>query len=510
MSQLRGLPQRERDRLLGLYRSLVVPGDVPPKYHVKRFKIGWIAATWTDETPRSLDNYTLHRHLLGNLMVAARWHPSDLVSCIVFDIDVARTRFSPRARTGCVLDSVRKRLDALRRALAPCELQAIRSSGSGGVHAYLFLTKPRRGDVVRSVVIERLCAASIKIRPGQLEVWPANQVLRLPLGQGSYLLAADMTPICATVKAQGVFRNVPASIDHLASFKRRHAVSLDSLRVSTTPSLRVDQDSSGKIERSTPRKPSRQRRRGSSVRPPTMSHHDDTEVSFRDDIEASHDGISEYGARYRQASRRVYWLRVTRGLAPDETLQEFERWLRTGSHTSKDLESDRRAEVIRGMLRDAGSYIAQLNRRIASGDLTPGTGGRMAMSALVNHLRGEHGRGWREVARAALTVKDIEAVQHLPANVRPSVEVVHGLLRMAAARFGKSTFQISMAARTLQTIAGGRTRPVVDAEGRRVRQLAVSAYKGVLRILERLGVASLTTDAQLGKRARIFEITLPS
>lgn len=90
------------------------------------------------------------------------------------------------------------------------------------------------------------------------------------------------------------------------------------------------------------------------------------------DLNESEGGVYAPHQRYDQGLRRLFDLRVRQGLSAADTIAEHECWLREGTHRSNDLQQHPE-RTIRRMVKDAGSYLAHLQRGIDAGRLQPVT-----------------------------------------------------------------------------------------------------------------------------------------
>jgi hypothetical protein len=504
MRRLSTLSRDDLDIVLRAYRRWVVPGDRWPLMFLK-LRGGWRAAKQrrTGALTR-LSDYYLEKHLRGHLMVGARWRLDEdfAVRLAVIDVDADR-RVRSRSRRRSPFNV---RVRAIRVALRGIGHLAIRSSSSTGVHFYIFLDRAYPAPRVRAALQSLLEAAELRIAPGEIEIWPSRQPLRLPLGRGSCILDRTLRPMFAEHDAAGrLRRDVLHGVVYLNKYGEKHQVSLRRLeRAShdghakggvTHKRSNVEDVHAQKATRSPGGNPA-----------PTARLH-----TYRDLVAAAQRGVSEPGRRFEEASRLVWDLRVAQGLPPATALLKFNEWLDHGEHHSDDLERDPAGTRAR-MKKDAERYLAHLERRIAAGELWPGRGGgpgAVSLLAVVRGLRAAHGRAWRDIARARLTTRDrhLLATRTRDAWLRDHVGVLIGVLRIALAHRPPATL-VSMHRTALVAIAGGKPRP--SRAPRRVqRKLGVSAYRTLRRAAERYGLIELASGYLVGVTARQFRVSLP-
>jgi hypothetical protein len=485
------VPFEDRRVLIAKYRQLVLPrSSAPLLFHVRNRFGMWIRARWPDTGhEKFLGDGSIDWHLRGKALYASVWRLKEQrVRTVVIDLDNKTQRPDPGWRSA--QRDFNARFAAVLAALAPARPLIIRSSSSGGLHLYLFLRRPYRAERVRQVVAARLREQGIDLIDGQVELWPNNRPLRLPLGQGSHLLDARFRLQHARRSGSRIVRDVPASIQALVVHAEANSVSLRSLGVDL-----YKRESLAKTEV----------KRTAAVRTGGGA-------SYRDDILASEDGIPQHHTRWRIVNRRLFHLRVERGLSHADALIEFGRWLRDEHHVSRDLERDRDG-TIRSLLKFADGCLAGLDARITRGDLRVGNrgagGGFGALSLYLDSLRQGHPDDWRAAARSRLTRADIRRLAKLAdPRTREHAGIVLGVLRWGFDQ-DRPVQRVTLAARSLMSICGGRTRPVLDHRLRRVRFLAVSAYQRVVRALTRLGLITLEESEIVGRRARLFSVRLP-
>lgn len=137
-------------------------------------------------------------------------------------------------------DEFLRRLTAVEDALGDIPYLLFRSSSSRGLHVYVFFEQSVETPRARKVVVDVLARSGLFVCPGFIEVWPANQALRLPLGRGSCLLDAEtLAPLAARFDKGGrLRRDVPASIALLKAMVAKARVPFGELENAQRSELR--------------------------------------------------------------------------------------------------------------------------------------------------------------------------------------------------------------------------------------------------------------------------------
>ena len=496
--------------LIATYMRLVVPeGNARPFHYRARFD--WPMAKFKDtDKPRYFRPCHVEQHLLGKQLYAVRWHLDrhaffGSTNFAVIDLDFHEE-----------LEELVQRLGDVEAALGPIPYVLIRSSSSSGFHLYVFFDEYVATARVRDTLVSLLARFGLKVRKGYIEVWPDNHALRLPLGRGSCIINPDTFEKQAAYLDKGnrLRRDIGASVKllwDLAEKARGPFADLEA-RASGAPVVIEPVPVSGVALQ-------RMQDRVAGARGLALKGKD-----YWDDIEASELGISGPGLRFDQARRRVSHLRIVKELPPHEVMREFERWLRTGQHRSRDLQQDREG-TIRKMLADARSYLAYLERAIQAGRLTPGMSRKHAPKAadaalscilpIVQHearSEGYAGPRWREFAARHLTPQD-EAIIQTTGDpwLISKLRVLIGALRFADGYCGPlSTMTLSRT--ELQRIAGGKPPPAsaLVAATRDGTRMANAAYTVVLAAAKRLGIVRFITWGKAKLYASVYAVTLPS
>jgi hypothetical protein len=211
---------------------------------------------------------------------------------------------------------------------------------------------------------------------------------------------------------------------------------------------------------------------------------------------------------------------VLEGKPRDLVLQEHETWLREGKHKSKDL-IRRRETTIRNMMKAARRYTLTLERKLADGTYFIGSDAKVdaALSTILEKVRLDHQvRRWRSWAEAQLNTADLvlisastSAWEQATRNwVLPRLKVLVGLLRVAAAGMAKRPLRrISLAAKALKSIAGGRGHPPIIKEVGGCPVEVGGGYRILVTAAETLGYLKKVAGAQKGRHAAVYEVTLP-
>jgi hypothetical protein len=480
-------PTRLDSTLLDIYRRIAVPTH-PAGYH-RRGRDGWYPQRWEDTgrakriTPRVLD-----AHLSGSATIAATWtlYPFHFTRHAVIDLDVHDEDH----------ERLHYQLGAVQDALG--DLVLIRSSSSRGLHCYLFLDQTEEADRVRPVIAARLERASVRLRPGHVELYPDYRPLRLPLGRGSCILDEHtFEPLAATERRwtarngtcrTALVRDVPNSIlllERLAS-ERRH-------KLTDLARTLVDVPASGVtlFNEQLPRRV----------------------VA----LDAPAPGELPPAGRYRGGYDRLFNLRFRLGLPREEARQAYEEWLRTAPHTSRDLTGPHRERTIRRMLRDADRALDRWDQDIAAGRMferqAPTLRPATTLHQVAARYIASHRRAWRAAATAALTPQDEALIVQLTCPwLERRVRVLVGLLRCAAQECSQLD-AVTIGRPLMRRLAGGRKPPrdareAADRSGQ-VRIMGC-AHTVVLEAAVQLGFIRRIDRGVKAKRASLWAVSLPS
>ena len=152
------------------------------------------------EEKRFLSAHVVARHLSGkNGWVGAS--PSSWASWFAFDIDLAKGDAAQmpleeaEARRDEILGDVWAAFE-----FGPGRMPVVLLTPGGGYHVYVPLCRDEVSEgannswpahVIRERVIARLNEAGLKLRDGELELWPSGKILRYPMGRRMCLLEAQ-------------------------------------------------------------------------------------------------------------------------------------------------------------------------------------------------------------------------------------------------------------------------------------------------------------------------------
>ncbi len=152
------------------------------------------------EERRTLSAHAVARHLAGKSGWVGAAPPS-WVSWFAFDIDFGKgdaSETSPedaQRRCDAVLSAVWRAFD-----FGANRLPVVLLTPGGGYHVYVPLSRDANSTcpkntwpahVIRERVVARLHEAGLKLRDGELELWPSGKILRLPMGRRMCLLHAQ-------------------------------------------------------------------------------------------------------------------------------------------------------------------------------------------------------------------------------------------------------------------------------------------------------------------------------
>ena len=152
--------------------------------------------------PRRLTDNDIERHLRGDFWVAVLRAPSTRILAVDLDAKGGSTE----ARRAML-----KRYRIITEILAPSLV--VRSSTSGGLHLYWFLTDAVNTTSLVAIVARRFREAGLDVKSAAVEIRPTTtQCLRLPLGRGSMLLQPNTLEPYADIG-----EDVTAAIDFLAA-----------------------------------------------------------------------------------------------------------------------------------------------------------------------------------------------------------------------------------------------------------------------------------------------------
>jgi len=452
-----------------------------------------------------LSDVHMARHLRGDFFVAQRWDIGGTTRLAVLDID----HHDPSC-DGCldgpsflcpqVASTYKDISTALEVPLLP-----IRSSASGGLHAFVFLDAEYPAKEVYGRISRALAAYGMAPATGYIEVFPGDGLqLRLPLGRGGCIFdPRRLVPLTAQVNGKGhVIRDVTGSVRLLAKMAREMAVPLSAI-----PAGGVVQATGGL-------RPRFVREAADGV--PLLCGSEVTSPRGRavSGFQSLVDEVSPgapRGGRWRASGIMLWDLFIRRGLSHDEALREYERWLCGGRHESKDLAGPQREKVISRMMRDAKKSLEKLGQRVNDGKLVQGpdatcdtgTGERLTLAHL--HIRAGHHLGvdWRKAAMQQVTPEDHSLLAQVGDDwLRGKAAVLLGLLRLGVAEFGAFA-TLAVARGTLKQVLGGRPRPGLAATA------TASGYVLVRKELERLGVLRKVAEPIKGRRSTVYAVTLP-
>jgi hypothetical protein len=479
------------------YLCAVLPPHPDGHFHM-RARDGWPLVTYRDGVrtgPRPLTSWWVAAHLVGRVLIAPVWlpDPSHAVAFAIIDLDVHDGDHARLQRT----------LGAVLRALGDPPHALIRSSSSRGLHLYLFFARAAPTTEVRRVIVERLLAAGVAVVPGSVEVYPPSspQPLRLPLGRGSCILDPETLAPIVTVRdpprphevrwvdrrghpRSMLIRDVPGSISLLARLAGDSRIDLGDLR---RVLVAMPGDSRWTGSTSTPPCPAAP---GAAARSPG-GWSGPPPAALRP------------GERYHGGYRYLWSLR---GTPLDEALGEYERWLRSGGHTSHDLSGPRREATIRRMIRDARGVLRRWER---DGVAAAGPSFDAAMAEVCSYYLSTAGR---DAVIGACAADDVALLARVPDSwLHRRLGILVGLLRLTEAEVGPLR-RVTIGAPLLHRIAGGKLPPksarfAADPTGetwvlgsaRRVLSHAAGAY-GIARRLD-AGIRAT--------RAALYEVLLP-
>ena len=193
-----------------------MPGDITPD-HVRTY-----SSLFVDERshfhrkcldrdgflhrPRRLTDNDIERHLRGDFWLAVLRAPSTRILAVDLDAKGGSTE----ARRAML-----ERYRIITEILPPSLV--VRSSASGGLHLYWFVTDAVNATSLVASVARRFLEAGLDVRSGAVEIRPTETLcLRLPLGRGSVLLQPSTLEPYADIG-----EDVPAAIDFLSTSVRR-------------------------------------------------------------------------------------------------------------------------------------------------------------------------------------------------------------------------------------------------------------------------------------------------
>ena len=151
------------------------------------------------EERRKLSAHVVARHLAGKTgWVGAA--PSSWTSWFAFDIDLGKGD----SKDAPLKEAKRRRDDVLAAVweafeFGPGRLPVVLLTPGGGYHVYVPLSRneasgsPKNtwpAHVILERVRARLAEEGLKIRDGELELWPSGKILRFPMGRGMCLMEA--------------------------------------------------------------------------------------------------------------------------------------------------------------------------------------------------------------------------------------------------------------------------------------------------------------------------------
>jgi CspA family cold shock protein len=145
--------------------------------------------------PRILSAHTVANHLAGKGWVGVS--PPSWTSWFAFDIDLAK---GPSGKA-LGAEEAQRRCDAVLSAVwwafdfGTGRLPVVLRTPGGGYHVYVPLARSEDNErntwpahVIRERVMARLRASGLRLRDGELELWPSGKILRLPMGRQMCLL----------------------------------------------------------------------------------------------------------------------------------------------------------------------------------------------------------------------------------------------------------------------------------------------------------------------------------
>lgn len=172
------------------YKKLFIPFDSIVRVFDKESE-SWIYTEYLKKgfcTDKIIAN-----HLKGNGIYGQELR-SNQIGFFVVDLDFKEDT--------CV-EEFWSRVDFCRkRIIAPSKV--FQSSKSGGVHIYFFI-KPTSPDIIKERVYRSYTQAGLKIRSGEIEIITSG-VIRLPLGEGSYILDPETFQKIEETKEQTIDR----------------------------------------------------------------------------------------------------------------------------------------------------------------------------------------------------------------------------------------------------------------------------------------------------------------
>ena len=469
----------------------------PPLFHLTAE--GWRPLRSNGRHHR-LDNTQLRRHLSRDATLAAKWHPDLECNLAVIDIDThdedeldstQLTLFGPEPG-----HSALDRLWRVRRAF-PISL-IIRSSKSDGLHVYVFFDRFHRAAVVRESVIARLAHVGLKPAPGHIEVWPSNQNLRLPLGAGSCIVEVDpertnhLRPTYARFDSRRHLHRQPhLDISHAYEFARSNRVPLP-WTLPPRPTNRRLRKNEPTIQPALPQ----------PARAPSDPTHNRLlkGAEYRAEVAQIQHG-ARTGMRRNDAEKLLFSLYVVRGLDHATALKQFEHWLRTADHTSRDLTGKAKESCIRSMITSAPKTLDRLDRGIEAGRLVRGVHmkrqpGAASLEAMVTKAK-------RRATKHDLHYKKYLRTKH---NKAPDRKFVRGLDVS-----GPLIRAVALFLSLCRCEERGRFGPItaIRAQWHALKALVGDYYTDVVQILEEGEVLVLAEEAAQDN-SRLYDLHLPT
>ncbi len=484
-----------RQKLIKRYTACFV-AQQQPTFHRYMWRMWLLEKEKKTERPRRLNGWWIEQHLLGKFLVAPRWTLAELYRFAVVDLDYplvspfdVSARMTYEQAQHAAADEFVHRVQSVARAVKPAKCLYVRSSSSHGLHLYLFFDKAYSANAIRAVLIARLKTHGIEVKPGLVEIWPNNSALRLPFGKQSHVVSAKTLKVkFPNQRGSKQYRDTKSDILYSVDFAKQHAVSL---RVLGSGVAHISSNNYTlpimPATRCTTAPP--------SVKPPPQSSRLSTRnPSFWAEIEASRNGITGYGQRYQEGSLQFY--NFVKRFSPADALKKYEDWLRTGDHKSKDLESDHEGTIQR-MLRDARASVPKL-----AGGVRAKT---VSLSKEVERLR-ERPR-WRDRLNAELIESDRTLIARIgKANswMKKPAETLLGIFRLLRRKHG-GDFCMSMCSRTLQRIAGGRSRRVRPNDWPE-RYWKQAPYRKLLAWFDQQNIVSMAAGYKPAVHCRLYFI----
>jgi len=423
----------------------------------------WFQDKNKDGNPKRVQYIHVASHLLGKTPIACG--TSQNTQLFRVDLDCHNEED---------LDTLYQRLGDVEKALNHLPYVLIRSSGSYGLHLYYRLALTFDADCLRSLVLNRL--QDVKRRWGiKVEVYCGTSQIRLPFGEKSCLLNRDtLEPIGSKYKASKLYKDLQATLASFVAEIESCTIGVEHIKDVLLEGARESDVRVGEVARL-----------GGSG--PLYG------PAFWESVEASRYGVSDYGNRWDEYRRQVFFWYITQGNDRRNTIRFVRDWVECGHHRSRDFES-RKRQTERSLIRNINRYLDHLDRGLAEGRLYKGNPERdvtqmPALSVLVTTARGMSD-DWRSWVKEWVRPEDRTRLEDVKGDewLFEHLLVLIGLLRYGVAYYGKLT-EITLSSQAFQTICGGRR-----------------SHLKLLKAAIKLGIVGFKSQAEVGVRARIYTV----